>query len=110
MATFDFAGKNFRSVAVALAMAAACVVVGCSKKSEAPAQASYATPEEAGQALVAAAKTGDPAQLAAVLGPGSDPIYKSGDAAADTAGVEGFVQQFDKLNRWVAMADGSLGV
>jgi hypothetical protein len=107
MATLTPSRKNFRRAAVALAMVAACAAFGCSKKSEAPSQASYATPEEAGQALVAAAKTADPAQLAKVLGPGSDPLYKSGDAAADKAGTDGFVTQFDKMNRWAVMADGS---
>jgi hypothetical protein len=107
MATLTPSRKNFRCGALALAMVGACAVAGCSKKSEAPAQASYATPEEAGQALVAAAKTGDPAQLAQVLGPGTDPLYKSGDATADKAGTDGFVTQFNKMNRWAAMADGS---
>ena len=107
MATLSLTRNNWRRAAVALAMVAACAAFGCSKKSEAPAQASYATPEEAGQALVAAAKTGDPAQLAKVLGPGSDPLYKSGDATADKAGLDSFTEKFNAMNRWAAMADGS---
>jgi hypothetical protein len=107
MATLALTRNTWRRAAVTFAMAAACAAFGCSKKSEAPSQASYATPEDAGQALVAAAKTADPAQLEKVLGPGSDPLYKSGDATADKAGLDSFIQKFNAMNRWAAMADGS---
>ena len=48
-------------------------------------QASYATPEQAGQALRAAAS--DSSKLAQVLGPDSAAIIFSGDAAEDQAAL-----------------------
>jgi len=68
-------------------------------------QATYATPEQAGQALRAAA--GDANKLAQVLGPDSTAIVFSGDPAEDRAALAEFTAKYDRMNRWVTMTDGS---
>jgi len=68
-------------------------------------QATYTTPEEAGQALRAAVS--DENKLAQVLGPDSTAIVFSGDAAEDKAALAEFAAKYDRMNRWVTMTDGS---
>ena len=67
----------------------------------------FSTPEQAGEALRAAAGTGNENVLAEVLGPDSKTILFSGDAAEDKAALAEFVTKYDRMNRWVAMTDGS---
>jgi len=71
------------------------------------AQTSFSTPEQAGQALRAAAGAGDEATLTEILGPESKAILSSGDPAADKAALGSFVAKYDRMNRWVTMTDGS---
>ena len=68
-------------------------------------QATYTTPEQAGQALRAAVS--DENKLAQVLGPDSTAIVFSGDAAEDKAALAEFAAKYDRMNRWVTMTDGS---
>jgi hypothetical protein len=70
-------------------------------------QATFATPQEAGQALQAAAQANDESALAHVLGANSKAILSSGDATEDKAAITEFVAQYDRMNRWVTMTDGS---
>jgi hypothetical protein len=89
------------------------VVVGCNGKvqsvaaAEIPAQLTFATPEEAGQALQAAAAAEDEKALAQILGPESKAILSSGDAEEDQAALKSFVKKYGRMNRWVMMTDGS---
>ena len=55
-----------------------------------PAQQSYASPDDAAAALLAAARSHDTAALRTVLGPGSEALINSGDRYADTAGTKSF--------------------
>jgi Protein of unknown function (DUF2950) len=70
-------------------------------------QQTFSTPEEAGQALRAAAGDGDEGVLARVLGPDSKAILFSGDTTEDKAALAEFVVKYDRMNRWVTMTDGS---
>lgn len=71
------------------------------------AQQIFSTPEQAGQALRAAAGAGDEGSLARVLGSDSKAILFSGDAAEDKAALAEFAVKYDRMNRWVTMTDGS---
>jgi hypothetical protein len=73
-------------------LAATLLFVGTS--SAADAQKSFGSPEDAAQALAAAAGKGDPKELQAILGPGSKALVQSGDAVADRRGRERFVQAY----------------
>lgn len=59
----------------------------------------FASPEEAVQALVEAAKAGDTKALAAILGPESRPLISSGDTVADKQARERFVQAYEQSNK-----------
>jgi hypothetical protein len=75
--------------------------------SDASAQATFATPAEAGQALQAATRADNEDELRRILGPGSQNVISSGDAAADKAAWQSFVTKYSQMKRWVAMTDGT---
>ena len=75
--------------------------------SDAPAQATFATPAEAGQALQAATRADNEDELRRILGPDSQNVVSSGDAAADKAAWQSFATKYNQMNRWVAMTDGT---
>jgi len=64
-------------------------------------QETFASPEEAVQALVTAARAGSSRALLAVLGPEAKQIVESGDAAADKERRERFVKAYDEANKLV---------
>jgi hypothetical protein len=70
-------------------------------------QVTFATPSEAGQALQAANQANDEKTLQRILGPGSQTLVNSGDAAEDKAARHSFVSKYNQMNRWVAMTDGT---
>ena len=59
------------------------------------AQEQFNTPEEAVDALVGAAKTGDAKAILAVLGPDGQAIISSGDPVADTNVRQNFIAAYD---------------
>ncbi|HAM51918.1 MAG TPA: DUF2950 domain-containing protein [Nitrospiraceae bacterium] len=61
-------------------------------------QKTFATPEDAVNALVNALKANNTKELLAVLGPGSESITSSGDEVRDKAGRERFVKDFEEKN------------
>ncbi len=110
-------GSRPRARAAAWILLAAGVAAGCSRREAAspagatPASAAatpvtFATPAEAGQALLAAVRAGDQAALTRMFGPAARAV-KSGDPALDKATLESFVARYERMNRWVAMTDGS---
>jgi hypothetical protein len=70
-------------------------------------QERFATPEEAGQALLAANQANDQEALVQILGPESQAILSSGDPAQDQASRQSFVVKYRQMNRWVTMIDGT---
>lgn len=62
-------------------------------------QKSFASPEEAVQALVEAVKAGNMKALAAILGPEGRPLIASGDAVADTQERERFVHIYEQAHK-----------
>jgi hypothetical protein len=59
------------------------------------AQQDFKTPQDAVDALITAARTGEDKALLAVLGPSGDDIISSGDTVADATARKGFVQSYD---------------
>ena len=70
-------------------------------------QVTFATAEEAGRALLAAARTNNEEALSQILGPQSKSILNSGDPEQDKAAVASFAAKYSRMNRWITMADGS---
>jgi len=81
------------SLGTGLFAAAGLPLLSCSETS--PAQKHFASPEEAFSALVAAARTGDPPAILAILGDEAKPILESGDPVADRDALERFVASYD---------------
>jgi hypothetical protein len=79
---------------------------GCSK-SEKPSFRTFASPEDAGNGLMAAAETGDLNTALAVFGADSKEVIFSGDAVQDKATVGAFVAGYKEMHRWRKMPDGS---
>lgn len=59
-------------------------------------QTSFATPELAASALIAATKSGDLSALIGILGNDAKPLLESGDPVADRAGRERFVKSYEE--------------
>lgn len=106
----SFATRRFPLLAV-LVMLAVVFILGCSRKPAAAAaeipQATFATLSDAGQALQAAVRAKDESAIARILGPQAKTLVSSGDPAEDAAASESFAKKYDRMNRWVAMTDGS---
>ncbi|MFI4904068.1 MAG: DUF2950 domain-containing protein [Burkholderiales bacterium] len=85
--------RTVRQVARVLTMVVFSALVVSAAGAAAPAQKSFATPEDAVNALVQAAQAHDRSATLAVLGDASEWI-SSGDAIADKAKVDGFLSDY----------------
>ena len=81
------------------ALIAVMTVVGCARRDMQ--QPTFATPESAVDALVAAAEKHDVAELQRLLGPGTKDLLESGDAIADRAERDGFLERYHVRHRLV---------
>jgi hypothetical protein len=81
---------------VCIAMGA---VVAATAATPAPAQASFATPQQAIDALVSATRGDRMAPLARILGPAGASLIRSGDAVADRSARRRFVAAYDSAHR-----------
>jgi Protein of unknown function (DUF2950) len=94
----------------ALLLALTISSVGCSKPaatSQQPQLKTFATPDDAGNALIAAGQAGDQATLAAIFGPDSKGILSSGDPVQDKNDANAFMSGYEVMHRWRRMEDGS---
>jgi hypothetical protein len=64
-------------------------------------QMTFASPEEAVKALIAATKTHNKKQLRAIFGPTSYQLVSSGDETADRGGREQFIKSYEEKNKIV---------
>jgi Protein of unknown function (DUF2950) len=84
-------------------------LVSCSKldKPDKPSAKVFASPDDASNALVEAAKSGDETALLAIFGPDSKEIIFSGDTVQDKNVADTFVTGYEAMHRWRKMPDGS---
>jgi DUF2950 family protein len=83
--------RNRHMRALVLLVAVAAALVACSRSVS---QKDFASPEEAAQALVAAAKAADTHALLEVLGADAQPVIDSGDPVRDRHARERFLEAF----------------
>ena len=83
------------------------LLASCNKKAEEPSIRVFASPDDAGNALVEAAKSGDENAVLAIFGPESKDIIHSGDAVQDKTLVGTFVSAYGVMHRWRKMGDGA---
>jgi hypothetical protein len=77
-----------------------------SDKTDKPSIRTFATPEDAGNALLTAAKSGDESTLLAIFGPDSKEVISSGDAVQDKNTAAIFARGYEVMHRWRRMNDG----
>jgi len=102
-------GLEIRSVRIAtwVVVLAITIFLAACGKSEKPAFRVFASPDEAGNALLEVAKAGDQNAALTIFGPGSKEIIFSGDATEDKAAVDAFVAAYGEMHRWRKVADGA---
>ncbi len=80
-------------------------LTACSKSDKPSAQA-FSSADDAGNALLQAATSGDQDALLAILGPDSKGVISSGDPAQDKTVKDAFVAAYGVMHRWRKMPDG----
>ena len=79
-------------------------LVACNKQgnavSEKAVQRTFASPEDAGAALLDAAKSGNQAALLAIFGPEAKDVLFSGDPVKDKGAFQDFVTRYTQMHRW----------
>jgi hypothetical protein len=66
----------------------------------------FTSPQQAGDALLKAAKSGTQASLLEIFGPGGEEILFSDDAAKDANALQDFAAAYDTMNRWGKITGG----
>jgi DUF2950 family protein len=83
-------------------------LASCDHKPGTPsAPKAFATPEEAGDAVFASAKSGNQDELRAIFGPDSKELLFSGDPVQDKNAIQAFTSAYTVMHRWRTMNDGS---
>ena len=95
------------SLTAGLLLLSLALSLGACNKSEKPSLRGFATPEDAGNALLAVAKSGDQDATAAIFGPDWKQLLSSGDAVEDKNAVAAFVERYQAMHRWRKLQDGS---
>jgi hypothetical protein len=111
-----FKYRGITSRAWFLVLAVAIPLVSCSK-SDKPETTSanvstasakvFASPDEAGNAVQDAAKSGDDNAIMAIFGPDSKDVIHSGDAVQDKNVADAFAAAYERMHRWRKMPDDS---
>lgn len=105
--SFKSCGIDFRPRLLLLALVIPLAACNKSDKRDKPSASVFASPEEAGNALLAAAKSDDQNSLLAIFGPDSKGIISSGDAVQDKNVAKTFATAYGTMHRWRKMKDGA---
>jgi Protein of unknown function (DUF2950) len=98
---------KFAARLLPLALLVPLAACNSNKEAEKPSIKTFASPEEAGSAMIAAAKAGDRNAIVTIFGPGSDEVLFSGDSVDDKNSGDAFVAKYGTMHRWREMRDGS---
>jgi hypothetical protein len=90
-----------------LMLLACTIFLAACNQAEKPAFKTFASPDDAANGLVEAAKSGDQNALLAIFGTDSKEVISSGDAVQDKATAGAFVTGYEQMHRWRKMPDGS---
>ncbi|HEY6304544.1 MAG TPA: DUF2950 domain-containing protein [Terriglobales bacterium] len=93
------------AISVRFLLLALIVSLAACNKSEKPSVAVFASPDDAGNGLLQAAKSGDLNAVLAIFGPDSKQIIFSGDPVQDKSTVDKFVASYGVMHRWRKMPD-----
>ena len=95
------AAVNWFVLLVLLVSLAAC------NKQEKPLFKTFSSADDAGNQLIAAAKSGDQNAVLAIFGANSKDVLLSGDPVQDKATLNAFVGGYGVMHRWRKMPDGT---
>jgi hypothetical protein len=100
---------NRRNLALTtrLSLLALIISLAACKAPEKPSITAFSSPDDAGNALLTAAKAGDQNALLAIFGPDSKAVLFSGDPVQDKNAATAFVTRYGAMHRWRNMPDGS---
>lgn len=109
---FDLVGyrgktRLYRLVLMTAGVALSLSMAACNKTSAPSGPKEFATPDEAGNALVQATGSQDKNAILTIFGPGSEDTLSTGDAAQDKQAMEGFTRAYGVMNRWRKLSDGN---
>src|SRR5580692_1310755 len=99
-----------RTIAITSRLIPLAIVIlfaGCGSKSAPPSYQTFASPDEASNRLLNAARSGDSNAVIAVFGPDAKDIIFSGDPVQDKEIAGLLVHAYDVMHRWRKMPDGS---
>jgi len=83
---------------LAVVFAVALIFLGSYQIADAQ-QKTFKTPEEAVKSLMDAVRFNNTKELLAIFGPAGKGIISSGDAVADKRGIEGFIKDYEEMNK-----------
>jgi hypothetical protein len=95
------------SIASQVLLLALVITLAACTKYEKPSVTTFASPDDAGNGLLQAAKSGDQNAVLAIFGPDSKPIIYSGDPAQDKATAGAFGAAYQRMHRWRKLSDDS---
>ena len=95
------------SLTIRLLLLTILIPFAACRKSDKPSISVFASPDDAGNALLAAAKSGDQNALLAIFGPDSKELISSGDPVQDKNTAALFVKGYGVMHRWRKMPDGA---
>ena len=98
--------RRIRVASLLLLLTLVIPFTACSKAQK-PLLKVFASPDDAGNALLEAAKSGDQNAVLAIFGPESKEIIFSGDPVQDKTTVDAFVNGYGVMHRWRKMPDDS---
>jgi len=101
----------FVSLITITAITITVLAVGCNKSQQAETPSgpqTFASPENAEQAIYTAAKAGDGNALITIFGPEAKELIFSGDPVQDKAALDLFTSRYDEMHRWGKLANGGM--
>jgi hypothetical protein len=101
-----FETRKFAVVTRLVTLTFVLSLAACHDNPPQPSTKVFASPEDAGQALLNAAKSGNQDNLLAIFGPQSKPVISSGDAVEDKSTAERFISEYGTMHRWRRTTDG----
>jgi hypothetical protein len=99
---------NSRNLVLAVLMTITTFSLGCNKSQSTAGPETFASPDDSGQAIYAAAKAGDSNALITIFGPEARELIISGDPVQDKAGLDLFTSRYDEMHRWRKLANGGM--
>ncbi|HYM31217.1 MAG TPA: DUF2950 domain-containing protein [Candidatus Cybelea sp.] len=100
------ANLTWNMLRAAFGLIAALALADLPARAATVAQQTFAEPEAAAAALVAAAEADKPADLVRILGPAGKPLVYSGDPIADRQGREHFAAAYAEAHKLLPSGDG----